>query len=86
MREHRKEAFVLQRKAYTCCANDIGAISLLCLYKVRGGFPENQWLQVTGRIGFFRDDSQGTPVAIPCLQVENFHITDAPENDIIYFS
>ena len=86
MREHRREAFVLQRKAYTCCANDIGAISLLCLYKVRGGFPENQWLQVTGKIGFFRDDSQGSPVAIPCLQVENFHLTDAPENDIIYFS
>ena len=86
MREHRKEAFVLQRKAYTCCANDIGMISLLCLHKVRGGFPENQWLKVTGKIGFFRDDSQGTPVAIPCLQVENFHITDAPDNDVIYFS
>ncbi len=86
MREHKKDAFVLQRKAYTCCAADIGLISLLCLFKVRSGFPENKWLQVTGRIGFFRDESQGTPVAIPCLQVENYRLTDTPDNEVIYFS
>ncbi|MBO4688650.1 MAG: hypothetical protein J5636_09080 [Clostridiales bacterium] len=86
MKEHRDQAFVLQRQAYTCCANDIGMISMLCLYKVRGGFPAGKWLSVTGKIGFFRDDSQGNPVAIPCLQVENFHLTDKPKNEIIYFS
>lgn len=86
MREHKDEAFVLQRKAYTCCANDIGMISLLCLFRVRSSFPAGKWLSVTGKIGFFRDDSQGQTVAIPCLQVEHYRLTDEPENEIIYFS
>ena len=85
-RDFKGEAFALQRQAYTCCANDIGQINLLCFKKISSGFPVGQWLKVTGRIRYFEDKQNGQKVFVPCLTVEDYAITSAPENEIIYFS
>ena len=85
-REFRGRAFALQRRAYTCCANDIGQINLLCFHEYGSGFPAGQWLKVTGMIRYFEDNQNGQKVAVPCLTVKDYSITSAPENEIIYFS
>lgn len=85
-REFRGRAFALQRRAYTCCANDIGQINLLCFHEYGSGFPAGQWLKVTGMIRYFEDKQNGQTVAVPCLTVKDYSITSAPENEIIYFS
>ncbi len=86
-REFKGRAFALQRQAYTCCADDIGQINLLCFHEHGAGFPVGQWLKVTGRIRYFEDKQRdGSPVAVPCLEVEDYAITSKPENEIIYFS
>jgi len=85
-REFRGKAFALQRQAYTCCSADIGQINLLCFYDVKPGFPVGQWLSVTGRIRYFEDNQNGQVVHVPCLEVEDYAVTSAPETEIIYFS
>ena len=54
-REFRGRAFALQRQAYTCCADDIGQINLLCFHEYGSGFPVGQWLKVTGMIRYFEE-------------------------------
>lgn len=86
-REFRGRAFALERRAYTCCADDIGQINLLCFHEYGSGFPVGQWLKVTGTIRYFEEKQRdGSKVAVPCLTVEDYAITSAPENEIIYFS
>lgn len=85
-REIRGRAFALSRKAYTCCSDDIGQINLLCFCNYGSNFPAGKWLKVTGQIRYYEDDSQGKKMAIPCLTVDDYSITSAPENDIIYFN
>ena len=85
-REMRGRAFALSRRAYTCCADDIGQINLLCFLEYSNNFPAGQWLKVTGQVRYYEDDSQGQKMAIPCLTIDDYAITSAPEDDIIYFS
>ncbi|MBO4636604.1 MAG: hypothetical protein J5685_05590 [Clostridiales bacterium] len=85
-RQFRGRAFALQRKAYTCCADDIGQINLLCFYDCTSSFPVGQWLKVTGTIRYFKDKQNGQEVAVPCITVEDYALTSAPDNEIIYFS
>ncbi|HAW15400.1 MAG: hypothetical protein IJ869_02830 [Clostridiales bacterium] len=85
-RQFKNRAFALQRQAYTCCANDIGQINLLCFHEYGSGFPVGQWLKVTGRIRYFEDKQGGQTVAVPCLEVDDYSITSAPATEIIYFS
>lgn len=80
------KAFALQRQAYTCCADDIGQINMLCYHEFGSGFPAGQWLRVTGTVRYFEDKQNGQPVAVPCLTVDDYAITGKPENEIIYFS
>ena len=85
-RQFKNRAFALQRQAYTCCANDIGQINLLCFHEYGSGFPVGQWLKVTGRIRYFEDKPGGQTFAEPCLEVDDYSITSAPATEIIYFS
>ena len=85
-RQFRGKAFALQRQAYTCCANDIGQINLLCFYEYTSTFPVGAWLKVTGTIRYFKDKQNGQEVAVPCITVENYAVTSAPDNEVIYFS
>lgn len=85
-REMRGRAFALSRRAYTCCSDDIGQINLLCFLEYGSNFPANQWIKVTGQIRYYEDDSQGKKIAIPCITVNDYCLTGAPENDIVYFN
>lgn len=86
-REFKNKAFALQRQAYTCCADDIGQLNVLCFHEYGKNFPVGQWLKVTGEIRYFEEKQQdGTPIAVPCLQVKDYSITSAPENPMITFS
>lgn len=86
-KQFKNQAFVLQRQAYTCCADDIGQINVLCYHQFGSGFPAGQWLKVTGTIRYFEDKQQnGQPIFVPCLTVDDYAITGKPENEIIYFS
>ena len=85
-REFKNRAFALQRRAYTCCADDIGAINLLCFYEVKRGFPVGSWLKVTGRIRYFEEKQNGQTIKVPALEVSDYAVTTKPENEIIYFS
>ncbi len=85
-REFRGRAFALQRRAYTCCADDIRPINILCFHEHGSGFPAGQWLKVTGRIRYFEEDNNGQKIAVPCITVDDYAVTSAPENEIIYFS
>lgn len=87
MREFKNKAFILQRRAYTCCADDIGEINILCFHEHGSGFPAGQWLKVTGMIRYFEEKQQdGSKIAVPALTVDSYVITSQPENEIIYFS
>lgn len=85
-RQFKGKAFALQRRAYTCCADDIGAINLLCFYDVKSGFPAGSWLKVTGRIRYFEEKQNGQVIKVPALEVSDYAVTDKPQNEIIYFS
>ncbi len=85
-REIRNRAFALQRQAYTCCSADIGVINILCFHEYKSDFPVNQWLKVTGTVRYFEDKSSGHKIAMPCLTVDEYALTSAPENEIIYFN
>lgn len=85
-KEIRGKAFVLQRRAYTCCANDIGQINVLCYMDYGKNFPVGNYLRVTGTVRYFEDKSGERPVAVPCITVDEYGITSKPENEIIYFS
>ena len=63
----------------------IGQINLLCFCNYGSNFPTNEWLKVTGQVRYYEDDSQGKKMAVPCLVVDDYVVTSAPENDIIYF-
>lgn len=85
-REFKNRAFALQRQAYTCCADDIAQINLLCFYECKSGFPVGEWLKVTGQIRYFEETQNGQKVAVPCLTVDDYALTSKPDNEIIYFS
>ncbi|MCR5617733.1 MAG: hypothetical protein K6F83_05545 [Clostridiales bacterium] len=84
-REIRGRAFALSRRAYTCCSDDIGQINLLCFLNYGSNFPAGEWLKVTGQVRYYEDESQGKKMAVPCIVVDDYVVTGAPENDIIYF-
>ena len=84
-REIRGKAFALSRRAYTCCSDDIGQINLLCFLNYGSEFPTGKWLKVTGQIRYYEDESQGRKMAVPCITVEDYKVTEPPENDIVYF-
>ncbi|MCR4688445.1 MAG: hypothetical protein K5745_02730 [Saccharofermentans sp.] len=85
--EMNGRAFGLQREAYTCCAEDIAPMGIICIYKYGSNFPKGQWLKVTGTVGYFEDqDENGQKMLVPCLNVEDYAITSQPENVIIYFN
>lgn len=84
--QFKNRAFALQRQAYTCCADDMGQINLLCYHEFGSGFPAGQWLKVTGTVRYFEDKQNGQTVAVPCLTVDDYSITSKPDNEIIYFS
>lgn len=85
-RQFKNKAFALQRRAYTCCADDIGQINILCYLDYGSDFPVGSWLKVTGEVRYFEEKQQdGTPIAVPCLVVEDYAVTDAPANEIITF-
>ena len=87
MREFRGKAFILERKAYTCCAADVGKMGILCMYNYKSNFPAGQWLKVTGTLSYYEDDDgSGQKVEVPCLNVEDYAVTSKPDNDIIYFN
>ncbi len=87
MRETRGRAFVLQRNAYTCCADDIGVIGVLCFYNYKSGFPAGAWLKVTGTVAFFNDKRpDGKQIAVPTIKVDDYAVTSKPDNETIYFS
>ena len=87
MREFRGKSFILERKAYTCCAADVGKMGILCMYNYKSNFPAGQWLKVTGTLSYYEDDDgSGQKVEVPCLNVEDYAVTSKPDNDIIYFN
>lgn len=87
MREFRGRAFVLERQAYTCCADDVGTMAILCMHEYGSNFPKNQWVKVTGRVRYFNEKQRdGSEVAVPCMEVESYVITSKPDNEIIYFN
>jgi len=87
MREFRGRAFVLARQAFTCCAEDVQVMGILCFKEYNSNFPDGQWIKVTGRIKYFQDKrNDGEPIDVPSLEVIDYSLTSAPENEIIYFS
>lgn len=87
LREFNGRAFVLQRQAYTCCADDIQMMGVLCFYELKSNFPAGQWLKVTGTVKYFEDDDgAGNKINVPCLNVETYALTSKPENDVLYFN
>ena len=87
MRQFRNQAFALERQAYTCCAADIGVMAILCLYQIKPGFPKDSWVKVTGTVKYYSNGSDDpNEPALPCLEVESYALTSAPENEVIYFN
>ncbi|MBO4408560.1 MAG: hypothetical protein J5786_04730 [Clostridiales bacterium] len=87
LREFRGRAFVLARQAFTCCADDVQVMGILCFKEYKSNFPDGQWIKVTGKIKYFQDKrSDGEPIDVPSLEVIDYSLTSAPENEIIYFS
>ena len=87
LREFRGRAFVLARQAFTCCAEDVQVMGILCFKEYKSDFPDGQWIKVTGKIKYFQDKrSDGEPIDVPSLEVIDYSLTSAPENEIIYFS
>ena len=87
LREFRGRAFVLARQAFTCCAEDVQVMGILCFKEYKSNFPDGQWIKVTGKIKYFQDKrSDGEPIDVPSLEVIDYSLTSAPENEIIYFS
>ncbi len=86
-REMQGRAFGLQREAYTCCAADVTPMGIICMYRYGSNFPAGQWLKVTGTVGYFEDrDEEGNKFLVPCLNVDDYAVTSAPENPVIYFN
>jgi hypothetical protein len=87
LREFRGRAFVLARQAFTCCAEDVQVMGILCFKEYKSNFPDGQWIKVTGKIKYFQDKrSDGEPIDVPSLEVIDYSLTSAPENEVIYFS
>lgn len=87
LREFRGRAFVLARQAFTCCADDVQVMGILCFKEYKSNFPDGEWIKVTGKIKYFQDKrSDGEPIDVPSLEVIDYSLTSAPENEIIYFS
>ncbi|MBQ2109483.1 MAG: hypothetical protein II476_05720 [Bacteroidales bacterium] len=55
LREFRGRAFVLARQAFTCCAEDVQVMGILCFKEYKSDFPDGQWIKVTGKIKYFQD-------------------------------
>jgi uncharacterized membrane protein YcgQ (UPF0703/DUF1980 family) len=85
-RDLKGKAFALQRRAYTCCSDDIGQITMLCFYNIKPNFPAGMWVKVTGTVRYFEDKQNGQKFDVPCLEVSEYAITSKPKTEIIYFS
>lgn len=76
--------FVPGRNAMTCCEDDIRFVGCLC----KAGFAEllksRQWIYLTATVRYEYQKAYGEEG--PVLYGESYEVTEAPEEDLVYFN
>lgn len=78
------DAFVPSRRAMTCCADDIARIGFICHYKEATKFHTDSWVKVTAKVK--PEFSRKQQTMVPMLYAEHMEKTDAPKEELVYFS
>jgi len=83
MEDLPKKTYVFGRYAMTCCADDIGGIGFVCQYA--GKRPkEEDWITLTCRVEAAFSPIHGRDAVI--LIEQNYEVTEAPEEELVYFN
>lgn len=78
------DAFVPARKAMTCCADDIAKIGFICHYKEATKFHTDSWVKVHVKVK--PEFSRKQQALVPMLWADKVERTEAPKEEIVYFS
>ncbi len=81
---NNQAVFIPGRFAMTCCVEDIQFIGLKCKYDRAGEIPHKSWVNVTAEIHveFAREYRSKGPV----LYAKEVEPTEAPEEELVYFT
>ncbi|MGN0144496.1 MAG: GTPase, partial [Clostridium sp.] len=78
-----KGFFILQRKAMTCCAEDISSLQVICR-SLKMPVPHNgDWVKVTAVIN--KSYLEKFDTSLPVLIVKDYCRVDGPEDELLYF-
>ena len=80
----KADFFVPSRKAMTCCADDIQFIGYVCQYAAAPDLNAGDWVTVEGTIK--KEYSEGYHDEGPVVHVEKLEKTDAPQEELVYFT
>lgn len=79
-----KHAFIVGRYAMVCCADDTSLIGLLVHYDDSNSLNVNDWVHVKAKVRVeFDEEYNGN---VPILYAENVAITDALDDELVYFN
>lgn len=82
--EGTPNAFVFGRYAMVCCADDTSLIGLLCHYKNASQLTPKDWVLIDAQVEVEYDE--GYQGEVPILYTKNVKITDALDDELVYFS
>lgn len=82
-KEYPPNAFILGRRAMTCCAEDLTFIGYPCRYDGEESLPSKQWVNIRARISYTHDKKSGEDrpflTAIAATKAD-------PISDLVYFN
>lgn len=77
-------AFIIGRKAMTCCSDDLAFLKLLCTSDKPVKLDNNDWLEITAEIEYRENDEPDSQV--PVLKIKDIKKAEKPETELVYFS
>ena len=81
--KENKGFFVLQRKAMTCCAQDISSLQVICR-SIKKPVPDNgQWIKVTAVVN--KSYLEKFDAYLPVLIIKDYCMVDEPKDELLYF-